>query len=315
MPTSTERLSQLFREYLNSVTKSRRRGVYGLDIDPASPNQGTPPTGWKTTTITSATNHPLLDGVQNNDTAAGTPTRGDVITVPASGLWTRLPKGSSGQYLRSNGTDILYSAIQAADIAHALLDGAIDNDTAAGTPTRGDLISVPASAKWTRLALGTTGQYPRSNGTDVLYSAIQQADLPALGITEYSPGNPTATSSTSLKMMGLGSTIKFTPIRTGNLMVALTYVLKNTTTGDGVNCQGKQGTGAIPANGDAASGNSFGTFNSFYPVTGGQVGAASSIDFFVGLALSTQCWFDMAIDAITGGTASVLGVAGFVGEF
>lgn len=43
---------------------------------------------------------------------------------------------------------------------------------------RGDLITGNATAAPARLAIGASGTYPRSNGTDLAYSAILAADLP-----------------------------------------------------------------------------------------------------------------------------------------
>jgi len=53
-------------------------------------------------------------------------------------------------------------------------------DAATGAVARGDLVAGQgASAQWQRLALGSSGQYLRSDGTDALWNAIQGADLPA----------------------------------------------------------------------------------------------------------------------------------------
>ncbi len=53
-----------------------------------------------------------------------------------------------------------------------LLDGSVHQDTAAGTAVRGDIITVPVSGNWTRLALGSTNLYPKSDGTDIVYSTL-----------------------------------------------------------------------------------------------------------------------------------------------
>ncbi len=78
-------------------------------------------------------------------------TRGDIIyrnaTVPA-----RLAIGTSGYYLKSDGTDPAWAA----------------PFTVATMTTRGDLIRRGASAP-ERVALGTDGQFLRSDGTDVVY--------------------------------------------------------------------------------------------------------------------------------------------------
>lgn len=54
-----------------------------------------------------------------------------------------------------------------------LLDGSVHQDTTAGTVVRGDLITgQTATPLWTRLALGGTNLYPKSDGTDVVYSTL-----------------------------------------------------------------------------------------------------------------------------------------------
>ncbi len=52
-----------------------------------------------------AGNLDLLDGSIHQDTAVGTAVRGDIITVPVSGLWTRFPVGGANTILGSDGTD------------------------------------------------------------------------------------------------------------------------------------------------------------------------------------------------------------------
>ena len=57
-----------------------------------------------------------------------------------------------------------------------------DLTTIAGlTVTRGGIMLGSAAPAWSVLAIGTTGKYLRSDGTDPSWSAIQNADLPAAG--------------------------------------------------------------------------------------------------------------------------------------
>jgi hypothetical protein len=60
---------------------------------------------------------------------------------------------------------------------HNLLDGAIDADTVAQAAVRGMIIVGNLTPKWSGLALGGAGTYPRSNGTDLVYANITQADV------------------------------------------------------------------------------------------------------------------------------------------
>lgn len=62
---------------------------------------------------------------------------------------------------------------------HALLDSTIHTDTTTGTVARGDLITgQTATPEWTRLAIGSSGTFLRSDGTDCAWTAIVDADVP-----------------------------------------------------------------------------------------------------------------------------------------
>ena len=68
----------------------------------------------------SATPHNLLDGTVNIDTVAASVQRGDIIVGNPSAKWDRLSKGTSGQYLKSNGTDVLYATIDISEVTGAM---------------------------------------------------------------------------------------------------------------------------------------------------------------------------------------------------
>jgi|SRR6185437_13171163 len=71
---------------------------------------------------------------------------------------------------------------------HNLLDGNVDQDTTNSAAARGSIIVGNSTPKWTVLALGGSGTYLRSNGTDLVFSGLQSADIVAgLG---YTPTNP-----------------------------------------------------------------------------------------------------------------------------
>jgi len=88
---------------------------------------------------------------------------------------------TSGQYLRGNGTNVVMSAIQAADVPtlNQNTTGTAANVTGivaianggTGQTTRQEAMDALAGAV-------TSGQYLRGNGTDVVMSAIQAADVP-----------------------------------------------------------------------------------------------------------------------------------------
>src|SRR5512146_197481 len=83
-------------------------------------------------TVTGGTsNHDLLDGSVNQDTAAGTVARGDLITGQGvSPKWTRLAKGTGNQVLQSDGTDVVWGAIPGHHTSHE--NGGADEISVAG---------------------------------------------------------------------------------------------------------------------------------------------------------------------------------------
>ena len=116
--------------------------------------------------------HNLLDGLQNQDTVANIASQGSLIVGNALSQWTELVLGASGQFLKSNGSDAIWSSIVKADIsdfAHNLLS-ASHGDTTPGTPVAGDLIKGGAGV-WAKFAKGTALQQIRVNagGTDLEY--------------------------------------------------------------------------------------------------------------------------------------------------
>jgi hypothetical protein len=106
----------------------------------------------------------------------GATTRQDAIDALAGAT-------TSGQYLRGNGTDVVMASIVAGDVPtlNQNTTGTAGNVTGTvailnggtGATTRQDAMDALAGAT-------TSGQYLRGNGTDVVMSAIQAADVPTL---------------------------------------------------------------------------------------------------------------------------------------
>jgi len=60
----------------------------------------------------------------------------------------------------------------------AILDSTRNTDTTTGTVARGDVITGQgATPKWTRLALGSSGQVIYSNGTDIIWHTLAESDI------------------------------------------------------------------------------------------------------------------------------------------
>ena len=79
----------------------------------------------------SSGNH-ALDSATHTDVNSQTNQKGDLLVQPdAAGNWDRLARGSSGQYLRADGSGTAWSALQAADLPTSTVRHA---DTTERTP-------------------------------------------------------------------------------------------------------------------------------------------------------------------------------------
>jgi hypothetical protein len=96
-------------------------------------------------------------------------TEGDLIYRNAT-VNARLARGANGECLTASATTILWGSCGAGGNVD-LLDGSVHQDTAAGTAVRGDIVTVPASGLWTRLALGGANDIFGSDGTDAAWEA------------------------------------------------------------------------------------------------------------------------------------------------
>lgn len=147
------------------------------------------------------------------------------------------------------------------------------------------------------------------------------SSVAGLGLTATSPAsavpsNPTATSSTSLKMMGLA--VAFTPTNQApQVLVIITGVAATATAAQAVTVGGRYGTGAAPANAAAVAGTRFGAAAD--PVIGPAAGIAAGIPFTLAavltLAPGVAYWFDLAV--ATGNTndaASVTAIGVTIAE-
>lgn len=119
------------------------------------------------------------------------------------------------------------------------------------------------------------------------------------------PSNPTGTTDTTGKMMGLAGSI--TPNQTGRVLVIVTGNLASDTNADGAKARLRLGTGTAPSNADALTGTIYGTI----AVSTGTGLLANDKEPFAlqalvtGLTVGTAYWIDCDLAAIAGGTASI----------
>lgn len=134
-------------------------------------------------------------------------------------------------------------------------------------------------------------------------------------VSIVAPSNPTGTASTSSVYMGLGRSpysFLITPSSSGKVFVTIIGNMVNSVAGGGVAAGAAYGTGVAPANGGP---NNTGTsFTGAIFRTGAAWGANQATPFAMSGALSgltpgTPIWVDIAIQAMSGGTAALTGLS------
>lgn len=138
----------------------------------------------------------------------------------------------------------------------------------------------------------TNGQFYTYNSTTGLLEPVSQS--PA--VLNATPSNPTATSSGTPLMMGLGGTCALTTTYKTRIKFSWSGLYSNTSTG-ATGLRFYYGTGTAPANAAATTGTQVGPT---WAVT--CPSAAATIPFSVtiivtGLTVSTAYWFDVAVNA------------------
>jgi hypothetical protein len=144
------------------------------------------------------------------------------------------------------------------------------------------------------------------------YSGIGVSGYSGLGVSGYSgysgavssgatsvmftPANPTSFTGNTYKMLGLGSTIIFTPVATGIVKISISA---QSTYGGSQTIAAlykvAYGTGAAPANGAVASGTVVGAIRNVPVVYAGfnLEYSWSTTVLITGLTLNTQIWIDL----------------------
>jgi len=116
-----------------------------------------------------------------------------------------------------------------------------------------------------------------------------------MGAEFVEPNNPTGILGVTLKMAGMGTEMKHTATRNCRLLVLLTGLLKCDTNNKIASAILKRGTGAAPANGDAATGTTMGTQAAAVGLTVDNYVPFSVIASASLLDAGEQIWFDFAL--------------------
>jgi hypothetical protein len=141
------------------------------------------------------------------------------------------------------------------------------------------------------------------------FPPIREAEFVAIRpqMVTAAPANPAATNSLTFVMMGLGSSLAIAPQVTGRVWFQISGVIQNNTASDAADVEITYGTGAAPGNGVAITGTVVAGF-----VRAGNTANSAAMNFpfcivgiGTGLTLGTTYWFDAALRAVTGGTATI----------
>ena len=167
----------------------------------------------------------------------------------------------------------------------------ISGYTALATPAAGDLLPIVDVSDQSMAPTGTTKA--------ITYGALLGgAVAPAV---QYQPANPTGSGSSSLLMMGLGSTVVFTPLLTGKVRVEIRGLYNTAVAAAAsVTLGGRYAIGSAPANGAAVTGSSFGTGAAGdYVLKPGSFASGQGIPFTLAALLAltpgSAYWFDIAL--------------------
>jgi hypothetical protein len=140
---------------------------------------------------------------------------------------------------------------------------------------------------------------------------------PAPTVT-YTPANPTGTVSTAAYvMMGLGTVVRINPNKgSAKIKLSIDGIIKTTGgTGYGVNLKIAYGSIMAPSNGAVATGTVVGAvLNPAIAITTQWAVPFSKTVLITGLSPGIQYWFDIQLQAVGGGTASILGLTAVLEE-
>jgi hypothetical protein len=217
-----------------------------------------------------------------------------------------------GNSFHSNGTattntyghiDIAAGVVQV-DItgsAFGPLDGGITNVASYGV--------VVAAGAPAGCIIGDVGVIDATSTVNGLISLPAKRLNPAAAASAvFRPANPTATVSSTLVMMGLGSTCAFTPAGSGKVLVNVTGIWLTATAAAGGTVAGRYGTGTAPVNGAAVSGTRFGSglADSGLKATSPTAGIPFALTDILVLTPGTAYWFDLTTGTLVPADAATI---------
>lgn len=217
-----------------------------------------------------------------------------VFTAALSGAATASGGGTTN-FLRADGS---WAAPPAAGAASGDLSGTYPGPTVAKV----NGVAYPSGP--------STNTVPVVTGANTVTYEIVPVAAGGSGVasltvsSQSTPSNPTGTSDTGGKMMGLAGAI--TPAVRSKVLITISGTIFNATAiADGGKVQIRYGTGAAPANGDALTGTAAGGLVQYIAATTAEKAPFSLNAVISGLTPTTAYWIDVGLAAITGGTATI----------
>jgi hypothetical protein len=135
------------------------------------------------------------------------------------------------------------------------------------------------------------------------YTVNLQWGTSSSSYTHYVSGvdSVAAITSTAGEMGGLGSSIKFTPVVTGHMLIIMSGVIYTSADSAQSIAQLYYGTGTAPAHGAALTGTAVGTKSAVEPINGPHIEIAPfMVETYQVMTVGTQYWIDAACSANRG---------------
>lgn len=131
---------------------------------------------------------------------------------------------------------------------------------------------------------------------------------PGAATSTFKPANPAATVSTTLVMMGVGSTCVFTPQGSGKVVATISGGWTTATASINGVLSARYGTGTAPVNGAAGTGTRWGTGSSDMSVRAGSTAGNIPFSFTEVLSLTpgTAYWFDLVTSTASASDAATI---------
>jgi hypothetical protein len=138
---------------------------------------------------------------------------------------------------------------------------------------------------------------------------IDYLQAPTLSYVDSTPSDPTGSTNTTGNGVMMGLAVPVTPTRSGIIVVQVEGQMTNQTTGDGALATLYYGTGGAPSNQGALTGTAKGKPAKLDAVpTGAKKWPFGITTTIPALVLNTPIWIDLALAAVTGGTANLYGL-------